>query len=313
MESTGQNGLDQAGEPSPPVSLAEDADVSASDKDVPDWRLGDLEEIPLPDEACFSIPVDVKSPVEYFNHYFDDDLIDLIVRETNLYSTQETSKCLNVTKEEVLAFLGVSIYTGICKLPAITDYWSATTLVRQVAGVMPRKRYQDLHRYIHFHNNEEHSDDRLLKVRPLLDHIRQKCQLIEQETKLSVDERMQGYKGTRAGNIRQYLPDKPSNKWGFKIFVLAGKSGMTYNFIVYCGADTFALEPLAADEKSLGVGASAVISLCKIIEDPEQTTVTFDNWYTGLPLIHYLKTKMKINSIGTIKKKQSRWMPFDGC
>lgn len=46
------------------------------------------------------------------------------------------------------------------------------------------------------------------------------------------------YKGTRAGSRRQYLPKKPK-KWGFKIFVRAGVSGLIYDFIPYAGEDTF--------------------------------------------------------------------------
>jgi hypothetical protein len=124
--------------------------------------------------------------------------------------------------------------------------------------------------------------------------MREKCQALEQEFEISIDERMQKYKGRCAGNMRQYMPAKPSAKWGFKIYVMAGKSGMTYDFIVYSGKDTFATEALTNDEKAMGVGAMAVIALCKSVKNPEQTTVTFDNYYTGLPLLTYLQRRMHI-------------------
>lgn len=131
--------------------------------------------------------------------------------------------------------------------------------------------------------------------------IRYRCQNLEHETTFSVDECMVRYKGTFAGNLRQYMPAKPSCKWGFKLFVLAGISGITYDFIPYCGSYTFHEEPLTKQELDLGVGASAVIALCRSIPHPEVSTVTFHNWYTGVPLVTYLKKEMSLHSLGTIK------------
>lgn len=268
------------------------------------WRNGDLQEAQFPNRPNPTEPDEVKCPLEYFSYYFDDELISIIVEETNLYTSQKTGKSLNVTPDEIRAFIGIMIFMGIIHLPAMTDYWAESTFIPQVAEVMPRRRFQNIRSNIHFHNNEIEGDDRLLKIRPLLDHLRKKCQSLEMEYDLSVDERMERYKGTRAGNMRQYMPDKPSAKWGFKIFVLAGASGLTYDFIPYCGQQTFDAEPLTDGERKLGVGAMAVIALCKCISNPEHCTVTFDNYYTGIPLITYLKSEMKLHSLGTIRRNR---------
>ncbi|KAK3932719.1 PiggyBac transposable element-derived protein 3 [Frankliniella fusca] len=289
-------------------------DSESSDSDIygPEegWRDGDLQEIQFNQSPNFSMPSKEKSPGDYFKFYFANDLVDLIVAETNLYYTQKNGKSLNVTSDEIYAFFGILIYMGICQLPSLIDYWASPTRIPQIADVMSRKRFQDIHANIHFHNNEERGTDRLLKIRPLLNFIRKKCQELEQEYTLSVDERMQKYKGTRAGNLRQYMPDKPSSKWGFKLFVLAGSSGTTYDFIPYCGADTFETENLTEEVSRMGMGASAVIALCQNIKTPAKTTVTFDNFYTSIPLIIYLRDKMNLYSLGTIKRNRTLKCPL---
>ncbi|KAK3928359.1 PiggyBac transposable element-derived protein 3 [Frankliniella fusca] len=292
--------------------LQDNSYSESSDDSIPGqgWREGDLQQIIFLNEPKFSTPAEEITPTDYFKQYFDDKILDCIVEETNIYTTQKTGKSLDVSKEEILAFFGILIFMGVSRLPALTDYWASSTRIPQVADVMSRKRFQDIHANIHFHNNEEEGEDRLLKIRPLLNHIRKKCQNVEQECHLSVDERMQKYKGTRAGNIRQYMPDKPSSKWGFKLFVLAGASGFTYDFIPYCGSDTFSNEELPAEVSNMGVGATAVVSLCKCIRDPVNSTVTFDNYYTGIPLIQYLRDKMQLHSLGTIKRNRLLQCPL---
>jgi hypothetical protein len=73
---------------------------------------------------------------------------------------------------------------------------------------------------------------------------------------------------------------------------------------VYSGKDTFATEALTNDEKAMGVGAMAVIALYKSVKNPEQTTVTFDNYYTGLPLLTYLQRRMHIDALGTVRRNR---------
>lgn len=70
------------------------------------------------------------------------------------------------------------------------------------------------------------------------------------------------YKGTRAGNLRQYIQNKP-HKWGFKIFVRAGISGIIYDFLRYTGKGM--LTDLSEEEREFGIGGQVVIKLCKTI------------------------------------------------
>lgn len=69
------------------------------------WQAGDLQQTVLDESPVFTTPSDEKHPLDYFRHYFNDEILEVIVHETNLCTAQEKNKPLAVTKEEILAFL----------------------------------------------------------------------------------------------------------------------------------------------------------------------------------------------------------------
>lgn len=94
------------------------------------------------------------SPLQYFMTFFGDDIIDLIIAQTNLYSTQEFGKCIDTNHDEIETSLGVELMMGVVHLPAYTDYWAEETRWAPVADILPIKRYQVLRRNLHFANSE---------------------------------------------------------------------------------------------------------------------------------------------------------------
>nr|CAH7752009.1 unnamed protein product [Callosobruchus chinensis] len=171
---------------------------------------------------------------------------------------------------------------------------------------MPVKRFKKLRRLIHFQdNNAEPNGDRFFKIRPLLEKIRENCNKTEDEELYSIDEMMILYKGTKAGNLRQYMPKKPK-KWGFKMFVRAGVSGIVYDFLMYAGSTTFNNVTFSEQEEGLGSSGKVVAHLCKTIPHPETSIVYFDNWFCSLELITLLKNSYNINSLGTIRSNRLR-------
>ncbi|KAG1935455.1 piggyBac transposable element-derived protein 3-like [Pimephales promelas] len=123
---------------------------------------------------------------------------------------------------------------------------------------------------LHFQDNmsSESSEDRLVKIRPVLDHTRSKCMEMESENQFSIDEIMVPYKGKKAGSLQQYLPSKPK-KWGFKIFVRAGVSGFVYDFMVYSGRSTFygSTQTQGKEFGSLGTIRKNRLMVCSVEED----------------------------------------------
>lgn len=229
--------------------------------------------------------------------------------QTNLYSVQETSSSVNTNCSELEQFIGILIYMGIIVMPSYTDYWAQATNSERVSQIFSLKRFQKLRRYIHFSNNENSGDseDRLLKIRPVFDIIVENCRKLEQEQEHSIDEMMVPYKGTRAGNLRQYIQNKP-HKWGYKIFMRTGVSGLIYDFLPYTGKGM--ATNLTAEEKIFGIGGQVVIMLCKSLPPDMNVRVYFDNFFCTLELIIFLKNR-NIDSLGTLRKNRLKGCPLE--
>nr|CAH7765175.1 unnamed protein product [Callosobruchus chinensis] len=101
-----------------------------------------------------------------------------------------------------------------------------------------------------------------------------------------------------------HIKSKPK-RWGFKIFVRAGVSGIVYDFVVYGGEKTFReYHQFTNEEDSLGLGAKVILSLCKSIKNPACSAVYFDNFFSSLELLHVLRNDYGILSLGTIRSNR---------
>ena len=257
------------------------------------------------EDKVFPPVLQTRSPLEYFQMFFDDDLIELIAHQTNLYHMQTNGTTLNVTADEIKDFLAIHLIMGVVNLPAYTDYWSKMLRYNKVADVMPMKRFQKIRRYIHFADNLQDDGDRYYKIRPLLESIRRNCLKVDEETRHSIDEMMVPYKGTRAGSRKQYIKNKP-RKWGFKIFVRAGVSGIVYDMLPYGGEDTFRNLQFTDEENAMGLGAKVVIALSQTIKQKPCSVLYFDNFFTSLELLQHLRTEYGIFALGTVRQNRLR-------
>jgi len=97
------------------------------------------------------------------------------------------------------------------------------------------------------------------------------------------------------------MPNKP-HKWGYKIFVLSGASGFAYNFEFYSGQENNS-EGRKASEPDLGASANVVMRHSRVIPNNQHFKLFFDNYYTILPLLVYLK-KRNILSLGTVRRNK---------
>lgn len=97
-------------------------------------------------------------------------------------------------------------------------------------------------------------------------------------------------------HLRQYMPNKP-HKWGIKLFVLCDSAGYAYRFEIYNGAgDNVVLD----GQPDLGSTANVVVRLSQTIPDYKHHILYFDNFYTSLPLLVYLRAR-GIYSLGTVR------------
>ncbi|KAJ8915100.1 hypothetical protein NQ315_000352 [Exocentrus adspersus] len=75
-----------------------------------------------PVEAEF---IGCQSAVDVFLRLIGDRLLDHIVFQSNLYATQR-GKTLNLSKEELLAFIGINFFMAYHRLPAWKHYWNTS-------------------------------------------------------------------------------------------------------------------------------------------------------------------------------------------
>ena len=189
-----------------------------------------------------------------FLSFFTSQLIDHIVIETNRYA----AACLTalhkgdgpvpewkICAEEIKAYLGFSLLMSINRLPDLYDYWSTNDTLHYfpVASRIPRKRFLEIQRYLHFTDNDtivphgQEGYDRLAKVRPVIESIRKQfladCLPYKEN---AVDEAMIPFKGR--SSLKQYLPLKPV-KHGVKVWVRADSTnGYICDFSVYTGKES---------------------------------------------------------------------------
>lgn len=256
------------------------------------------EQFPPPPEGA-----DVMTPLQYFKLFWNDELTSLISEQTNLYSVQKSDKSIATSKDEIEMFLGMQMYMSIVRLPSYVMYWSTETRYAPVADVMPIGRYKKLRQYLHVNDNtlagsEENKNNRLYKIQPVLEHVRNNCQKIVPEVENSIDEQIIPAK-TRYSGIRQYNPKKPV-KWGFKNFVRAGKSGMMYDFFLYAGANT-------SSEKC--TGEYVVFRLCETLPKHKNYQLYFDNWFSTLALCIKMK-ELGILTTATVRSDRLKKCPL---
>lgn len=94
--------------------------------------------------------------------------------------------------------------------------------------------------------------------------------------------------------MKQFVRGKP-NPIGLKIFILADKVGIVYDFYLYQGKAS--LERTNAENVNLA--DNVVLKLCETV--PPNTSMTFDRYFTSEPLIDNL-LESKIYATGTLGK-----------
>lgn len=118
------------------------------------------------------------SPVQLFEQFFDKEMFDFIITQSNTYAQQ---KAANIVFNEAILrnFFGILILSGYNTLPSINDYWSkdpclGSSIVKQT---MPRNKFKDIKRLLHFNNNDNlDKNDKLCKVKIVISYFLFKIQ-----------------------------------------------------------------------------------------------------------------------------------------
>lgn len=85
-------------------------------------------------------------------------------------------------------------------------------------------------------------------------------------------------------------------KWGIKVYMLCGESGLIYDFLIYQGQST----PVSKDMMDkFGHGPTTVLHLAERLERNANHKLFFDNYFTSVALVEELN-KLGVFCAGTI-------------
>jgi hypothetical protein len=243
--------------------------------------------------------LDIVEPIQYVKRFLSDQMLQLIVDESNKYAIQKNpNKPLQLDKNELEQFIGILYAMSIVQMPSTRMYWSKELYFEKIGEVMTVNRFEQIKLFFHCNDNNKfynNCGDKLYKVRPIINMLKDSFSKLKHEEMLCVDEQVVPYKGK--SSIKQYNPMKPK-KWGFKIYVLSGVDGLVHNFEIHTG-------PIDVCPGQPDLKASGNIVMNLLVNVPRQKwhKLYFDNWYTSLELVKSLFTQ-GIACVGTVRSNR---------
>jgi len=317
------------------ISESEDEEFSESDDDS-DLDDSEDEDVVMPNEF---VEINVENPpapppkfpylktaginlqfddnasiLQYFEYFWDKEIMDIITTETNRYADQfyhgailkrfsRLKKWKPTVNSELFVFFAIQILQGIINKPRNEWYWSKKEMIETpfFSKVISHRRHVLLKKFIHFtdnstYNANTHPNPKLNKLWPIIQHLNKKfSSAITLEEDVTIDESLMLYKG-RLSWI-QYIPLKRA-RFGIKYFMLCeSKSGYIHSFLIYTGKETI-IDNAYKDEAK---GLQIVMHLMKPILHLGHCLTT-DNFYTSprladILLEHYTDTfgTMRLN------------------
>nr|CAI5870464.1 unnamed protein product [Callosobruchus analis] len=134
----------------------------------------------------------------------DDEVIDLILDFSIKYAQDNNRHEFSLSKNELLNFIGILLFSGYHTLPHIQHYWSTEEDkgIDLVKKCMSRNRFQSIKQNLHLSDNSIlDKNDKFAKVRPFFDVINKKIlQFGMLSFNLSIDEQIVPYFGHLKNN-----------------------------------------------------------------------------------------------------------------
>lgn len=251
----------------------------------------------------------LRNPIDFFLQYFENDFFEIVAFNISLYTVQNNKTNFKPTnKYEIQTLIAIHLIMGCLKFPKffnfffkfrifpIRMYWEEKFRVPLISNSMSRNRFSQLRNNLYIINNFDiprNNVDKFIKVRPLYDQIKKKCNNLPKIRNVCIDEQMVQFKGKLS--LKQYMRGKPS-PWGIKIFVLASECGIIYDFILYQGSST------EFDQNKLKIfrfGASVVLFLVQTLKEKTHF-LFFDNFFSTYLLFERLYY-LGIYAAGTVR------------
>ena len=288
--------------------IDDDLSVAATYKitrDTPRWKKSHVFYKPIASDNNWTservMELAEKTPFQIWKEIFSDSLIEHVRDQTNLHA-QRDHNCatFNCTKKEVEQFLGILLLSGYHTLPETKHYWSTQCDfgVTLVYNTMPKNRFVELKRHIHFADNQKLTKgSKMSKVALLYDALNSvlvKFGFFHEL--LSIDESMVPYYGRHS--CKMFIKGKPI-RYGYKIWMLCSSDGYPYHMDIYQGKEQ--------QKHSIPLSTRMVTNMVKVVTThslPQRHQLFFDNFFTSYDLLIQLSA-LGIRAIGTIQQNRS--------
>ncbi|GFQ83331.1 chimeric ERCC6-PGBD3 protein [Trichonephila clavata] len=256
-----------------------------------------------------------KRPVEIFEMFFTDDLVNHIVQQSVSYATQNNRHQFTLSSDCFKKFLGFLLLTGYHSLPQEQMYWSEEEDIDIgiVRKCMSKNRYIEIKRNLHFSDNTNiplinGNKDRLFKIRPILDELNKAfMQFGVFSYNICIDEQRVRYYGHHF--LKQFIRGKPI-RFGFKQWAMCcGVTGYCYNADIYEGKPSRISEEDNLEGDTYGLGVSVILNKIATIDKPEEHCFYFDNFFTSFDLLKNLKER-NIPATGTVRCNRMNKCPI---
>lgn len=238
------------------------------------------------------------NPLELFELFFDDDVIEFIVNSTNKYAAVDRNTEFRTDYDEMRKLFGIMFITGYHTLPTIKSYWSSSSSLgcSLIKTAMTRDRFIRVKRFLHVCDNQNiDAKDKFAKITPLNDMLNKRfMQFGVFSHHLSTDEQMIAYYGRHS--CKMFIKGKPI-RFGYKYWCLCSSDGYLYQFIPYAGA-------CEKNDRTYGLGENVVLRLLSNVKQPIQHTVTFDNFFTSHKLMCRLSA-LGYFATGTVRENRT--------
>ena len=145
-------------------------------------------------------------PLKYFKQFWDDEITNMLVKQTNLYSIEKSRVNINTNKDEIENLLAVQMLMSNLKMPRCEMYWSEATRYELAGSTLTLKSTKKLRELLHIVDNAEkdkpeNKEDKCFKVKPLLEAVRANYQKVEQKVNYSIDEQIIPAKMKKSGGV----------------------------------------------------------------------------------------------------------------
>ncbi|XP_058252363.1 piggyBac transposable element-derived protein 4-like [Hemibagrus wyckioides] len=246
--------------------------------------------------------VRVQNVVSAFDLFITEEMIDLIVRMTNLHGRRTMKNWNEIDSTDLRAYMGLLILAGVyrSKGESTRSLWDDRSGRAIFRATMSLSSFHRINRALRFDDKLQRParprEDKLVPIRSLWEMWTLRLPLLFNPGKnVTVDEQLVPFKGRCS--FRQYMPKKPA-KYGMKIWVTAdAATSYAWKCEIYLGKTGGAPE--------VGQGKRVVMEMT---EGLQGVTVTCDNFFTSYSLAQELMQK-KIALVGTIRKNKPELPP----